>query len=103
MPLMLALSEPEVLAALPSLGVSGVLAIAVVVLWRRSEARDAERQKATEIREARIAALEAKSDEHADQYRVLAEAVAEQIGRNTVVLEQTNEVMRQVLARLPAT
>jgi uncharacterized coiled-coil protein SlyX len=96
----LALTELQIMSALPSLGVSGCLAIAVVMLWRKSEARDIEREKTSVSREQRISALEAKADEHADQYRALAEVVTETVSRNTMVMEQTTLVMERVLTRL---
>jgi methylmalonyl-CoA mutase N-terminal domain/subunit len=81
-------------AGLPQMGVSGILGVAVFMLWKKSEQREIERVEASKLREARIAALEAKTDSHEDQYRDLAEKVTEALTRNT-------EVMERVLYALP--
>jgi hypothetical protein len=77
------LNDPNSLAQLtPSL----ILAVFVVAFWKRDEKRDIARDK-------RISALEAKQDEHAEQYRELAERVADVVG-------QTKQVMEKVLEKL---
>jgi hypothetical protein len=74
-------------------GPSVLLALAVVALWRRDEKRDSERLQIGAKRDERIAALESKQDQHATQYRELAERVADVVG-------QTKHVMERVLEKL---
>ena len=74
-------------------GPSVLLALAVVALWRRDEKRDSERLQIGAKRDERIAALEAKQDQHAAQYRELAERMADVVG-------QTKHVMERVLEKL---
>jgi hypothetical protein len=74
-------------------GPSVLLALAVVALWRRDEKRDSERLQIGAKRDERIAALESKQDQHAAQYRELAERMADVVG-------QTKHVMERVLEKL---
>ena len=77
------LDDPTWLAQLTP---SAILSVIVVALWGRDE-------KAGKKRDERIAALESKQDEHAAQYRELAERVADVVG-------QTKQVMEKVLEKL---
>ncbi len=77
------LNDPN---SLTQLTASTILAVFVVAFWKRDEKRDIARNK-------RITALEAKQDEHAEQYRELAERVADVVG-------QTKQVMEKVLEKL---
>lgn len=70
-----------------------LLALAVIALWRRDEKRDQERLQIGTRRDERIAALEHKQDEHASQYRELAERMAD-------VVSETKHVMEKVLQKL---
>jgi hypothetical protein len=74
-------------------GPSVLLALAVIALWRRDEKRDSERLQIGAKRDERIAALESKQDQHAAQYRELAERMADVVG-------QTKHVMERVLEKL---
>ncbi len=78
---------------LSSGGPSVLLALAVIALWKRDEKRDTERLQIGTKRDERIAALEAKQDQHAAQYRELAERMADVVG-------QTKHVMERVLEKL---
>lgn len=84
------LNDPTWLAQLSP---SAILAVVVLALWRRDEKRDTERLEAGKKRDQRITALESKQDEHATQYRELAERV-------TDVVAQTKHVMERVLDKL---
>lgn len=91
------LNDPTWLAQLTPSAILSVivvtLCVVVLALWRRDEKRDAERLEAGKKRDERITALESKQDEHAAQYRELAERV-------TDVVAQTKHVMERVLDKL---
>jgi hypothetical protein len=87
------MSDAAFVDVLSTGGPSVLLALAVIALWRRDEKRDHERLQIGARRDERIAALEHKQDEHANQYRELAERVADVVG-------QTKHVMERVLEKL---
>jgi type II secretory pathway component PulM len=84
----LALSESDLLSALPNLGACGFLAIAVYALWKTNSRREAQI-------EARVTTLEAQRDQHAVEYRALTDKV-------TCALMENSDVMRQQGAALSA-
>jgi hypothetical protein len=84
------LDDPNWLAQLSP---TAILAVIVLALWKREEKRDTERLELGKKRDQRITALETKQDEHAAQYRELAERVADVVG-------QTKQVMEKVLEKL---
>jgi len=86
-------ADPDLLHLLPEAGPTVLLALAVIALWRRDEKRDSERLQIGAKRDERIAALESKQDQHAAQYRELAERMADVVG-------QTKHVMERVLEKL---
>jgi hypothetical protein len=85
--------DANFMSLLSSGGPSVLLALAVIALWKRDEKRDAERLQIGAKRDERIAALESKQDQHAAQYRELAERMADVVG-------QTKHVMERVLEKL---
>jgi phosphoglycolate phosphatase-like HAD superfamily hydrolase len=87
------MADAHLMDLVSSGGPSVLLALAVIALWRRDEKRDQERLQIGAKRDERIAALEAKQDQHATQYRELAERVADVVG-------QTKHVMERVLEKL---
>jgi shikimate kinase len=86
-------ADPDLLHLLPEAGPTVLLAVAVLALWKRDEKRDKERLEIGTRRDERISALESKQDQHATQYRELAERVADVVG-------QTKHVMERVLEKL---
>lgn len=96
------MSDPVTLA---QLGPAALLALAVIALWRRDLCRDVERAAASKLRDDRIANLEAKQDDHANQYRILAEKMAEVVAdnRNVMlrVLESMSPTPKNELSRNP--
>jgi hypothetical protein len=87
------MSDAAFVDVLSTGGPSVLLALAVIALWRRDEKRDHERLQIGTKRDERIAALESKQDQHAAQYRELAERMADVVG-------QTKHVMERVLEKL---
>jgi shikimate kinase len=86
-------ADPDLLTLLPEAGPTVLLAVAVLALWKRDEKRDKERLEIGTRRDERISALEAKQDQHASQYRELAERMAD-------VVSETKHVMEKVLQKL---
>lgn len=86
-------TNPEFTQLLSEAGPTVLLAAAVLALWKRDEKRDKERLDIGLKRDERISALEAKQDQHALQYRELAERMAD-------VVSETKHVMEKVLQKL---
>jgi shikimate kinase len=86
-------ANPEFTQLLSEAGPTVLLAAAVLALWKRDEKRDKERLDIGLKRDERISALEAKQDQHASQYRELAERMAD-------VVSETKHVMEKVLQKL---
>jgi len=85
--------DTNLLTTLATGSPAALMLVAIVILWKQIGNKDSESIKRGETRDARIAHLENKQDEHAEQYRVLAERIAEVVG-------QTKDVMEKVLSRL---
>ena len=86
-------TNQEFTQLLSDAGPTVLLAAAVLALWKRDEKRDKERLDIGRQRDERISALEAKQDQHASQYRELAERMAD-------VVSETKHVMEKVLHKL---
>jgi len=71
-----------------------MLVAAIVFLWRYIAQKDAESLERGRSRDERITHLESKQDAHAEQYRALAEKIADVIGQNKDVLERVLEKLR---------
>lgn len=80
-----------------SIGVTGILALAVFTLWKDRSARDSAREKKLEDR---VEKLEEKTDSHASEYANLAKQVTEAMTKNSETTARNTEVLEMVIDKL---